>query len=131
MAIWYHPDSNPRYRFLKRIDIIDEQCYNRFPYPHVGFLYTYYPIAIPTNRISHVLSLSGDLTYDPIKRLLIVRGMSLHYNLALTALIRQYVRGKVSWYQIIEQNLLHQTLNERRLTNPKNQNKVLKTLAKK
>jgi hypothetical protein len=124
IATWH----SPSYQFLKRIDIIDEQCYNRFPYPHVGFLYTYYPMIIPIDQVSHVLSLSGDILYDNVKHLLIVRGMSLYYNLSLTALVHRYVHDKVSWYQIVENDLVHYVTDHKRLMDPKYQHKILREI---
>lgn len=131
MAVWQHPGTtNPNYRFLHRMDLVDEQRYNSFPYPHIGFLYTYVSIKIPIDRLSRVLSLSGDVMYDPVKSLLIVRGMSLNYNLSLTALVVEYINNDISWYQLINQDLIHQITHHKRLIRPKDQKKNMSTLHK-
>ena len=101
LAIWQGSAlKRTDFRAIKRIDLIDEQCFNPFPYPHLGCLYTYVKIKLPTDQISRVLSLCGDLMYDPVKQILVVRGMSMSYNLALIALVSQYVNGQLTWYNI-------------------------------
>jgi len=129
MAIWQRPSShNTNYHIFQRIDILDEECFNRFPYPHIGFLYTYVCINVPLSILNRVLSISGDIMYDPIKHLLIVRGMSMNYNIALTVLVCQYVYGKISWYNMTENDLIRKITHHKQLTNIKNQKRNLKFL---
>ncbi len=81
IAIWQKSAfKNTSYHFIRRIDLIDEQCFNSFPVPHVGFLYTHVKMEIPMTKIASVISMCGDVMYDPIKKIFIVRGMSLYYN---------------------------------------------------
>lgn len=129
MAIWQNPGlNNKKYKIFKRIDIIDEQCFNSFPYPHIGFLYTHVKLNIPISNLNRVLSISGDIMYDPIKKNLIVRGMSLWYNVALIVLICQYIVGNISWYQIIGNNLVKKMTNYKNLSNLKIQKRNMKLL---
>jgi hypothetical protein len=121
-AIWHEPGTlNAEYKMFTRIELIDEQCFNMFPYPHIGFLYTHYKIHIPTSILNRVLSISGDVKYDPITHCLIVRGMSMGYNMALTVLICKYVMGDISWYNIVEHDMIHKITHHKRLVNPKKQ----------
>lgn len=107
LAIWQKSTlAKTKYNMIKRIDLIDEQIFNSFPYPHIGYLYTYIKLPIPMNKLGHVLSISSDIMYDTGKKILIVRGMSLNYNLAISALICSYVTGHITWYNIIENNLV-------------------------
>lgn len=130
MASWYRPGQmNPDYQIFDRIDILDEQCFNRFPYPHNGFLYTYVKIKIPLSILNKVLSISGDISYDPIKHLLVVRGMSINYNIAIISIICQFVSGKITWYNIIEYDLIKQQTHHKRLTNPKIQKRNLREVS--
>lgn len=127
MAIWQNPGlRNNDYRVFKQVKIVDEQCFNNFPYPHIGFLYTYVKIKIPITILNKVLSISGDIMYDPVKKLLIVRGMSFGYNLALIAIVCQYVMGNITWYQIIDNNLIKKSLTHKKLTNLKIQKQNMK-----
>lgn len=120
IAIWQaNTLKKAGYPVIKRIDLIDEQCFNHFPYPHIGFLYTYVKIIIPMNKIGNVLSLCGDIMYDPIKRIMVVRGMTLNYNIALIAIICLYINGKITWYNIIGGNLVKQVLSHHQLINRK------------
>jgi hypothetical protein len=121
LAIWHKSSlgKHPVYRIFSRIEIVDEQCFNKFPVEHIGFLYTYFKCGIPLSILNNVLSISGDIFYDIKKKTLIVRGMSLGYNMALCALIVKYVNGDVSWYQITEEDLVRKAMTPKRLTNPK------------
>ena len=122
IAIWQASVlKKTKYHAIKRIDLIDEQCFNVFPWPHIGFLYTYVKIIIPTNKISNVLSICGDIMYDHVKHIMIVRGMSLSYNIALISLVCLYVNKKLTWYNIIEGNLVKQAVDHKQITNKKTQ----------
>lgn len=131
IAIWQSRLlKNAGYKMIKRIDLIDEQCFNSFPYPHIGFLYTYVKINIPLSKLGNVLSLCGDLMYDPIKHILVARGMSLSYNIAIIAIVCLYINGKITWYNIKDGNLVKQSTNYKRLTNRKVQKQNLAILNK-
>lgn len=131
ISIWFNPgQTNPKYKIFQRIDIIDEQCFNSYPYPHIGFLYTYMKIKIPINKLNKVLSISSDIMYDINKHILIVRGMSINYNIALNALICLYVNGQVSWYSISGNDLVRKMTYHKRLRKIKHQNKNINILNK-
>lgn len=129
IAVWQHSSlKNTKYHMIKRIDLVDEQVYNCFPYPHIGFLYTYIKMNIPMNKLGHVLSMCGDIMYDSTKHILIVRGMSLSYNLAIMALICQYITSKITWYNITENNMIKQCTSHNKLTNIKAQKRNIAIL---
>lgn len=131
LAIWTNPGlNNFKYHIFKRIEIDDEQCFNSFPYPHIGFLYTSVQVRIPISELNIILSISGDISYDPVKRYLTVRGMSLGYNLAIIALICYYLSGDLSWYDIINNDLVTQITHHKRLTNPRKQQKNMNFVTK-
>jgi hypothetical protein len=124
MAIWQNPNG-----IFKRIVLVDEQIVNRFPQPHLGFLYTDVKIKIPIENLNKVLSISGDLMYDNIKKILTVRGMSINYNLALIALVCRYVTGHISWYQIIDGDYIRESVKYKKLIHPKHQQQNLKIIS--
>lgn len=82
------------------------------------------------NKIGNVLSLCGDIMYDPIKRIMVVRGMTLNYNIALIAIICLYINGKITWYNIIGGNLVKQALAHHQLINRKVQKQNLAIINK-
>ena len=120
IAIWQHSRlKNTPYEIIKRIDLVDEQCFNNYPIPHSGFLYTYVKLDIPMNKVGNVISLCGDVMYDPVKHILIVRGMSLNYNIAIMAIICLYVGGKLTWYDIMHGSLVKEETTYEKLINKK------------
>lgn len=129
LAIWQKANiNNPKYNVFERIEIIDEQCFNDFPQPHNGFFYTSVKFAIPIQCLSNILSISGDITYDPPKKLLTVRGMSLSFNVALITVVCLYISGDISWYDIIDRNLVNKYLSHDRLINIRIQESNLRKL---
>jgi hypothetical protein len=129
LAIWMNPGRvNPKYHMFKRIEIHDEQVFNYFPYPHSGFLYTYVKIKIPIDILNNILSVCGDIMYDPIKEILVVRGMSIGYNTALIALICRYIMEEITWYNIIEYDLVKKMTHYKRLMNPRRQKRNMNIL---
>jgi len=129
LAIWMNPGRvNPKYQMFKRIEIHDEQVFNSFPYPHSGFLYTYVKIKIPIETLNHILSMCGDIMYDPIKEMLVVRGMSLGYNTAIIALICRYIMEEITWYNIIEYDLVKKMTHHKRLMNHRRQQRNMNIL---
>lgn len=111
--------TNPKFNVFKKIVIIDEQCYNTYPHSHIGFLYTVISLHIPLNLLNKVLSISGDITYDPIKHWLSVRGMSIGWNITMLSLIKDFVRGNISWYSISNSKLVRYATSVKKLTNQK------------
>jgi hypothetical protein len=131
IASWQNPGlNNPEYNIFTRIDIVEETCYNSFPYPHIGFLYTYVKINIPLSKLNRVLSMTGDIMYDPIKKLLVVRGMSLNYNIALISIVCRYVNEIISWCDIIDNDMIRRETHHKRLINIKVKARNLKILNK-
>jgi hypothetical protein len=126
LAIW---NSFKLKGLYHRIEIVDNQLFNKYPYPHVGFLYIHYKIDIPLNKLAQTLSFSSDIKYDIIDKVLIVRGMAIGYCNALIALVIKYIRGEYSWYQIKNKNILSQVLSYKSLTNKNNREENIKLIA--
>ena len=118
MAVWTHM-HNATYSFLERVEIVDEYVYNNFPYPHTGFVYTYIKLKIPTSMLNRVLSLCGDISYDPIKHVLKIRGMTLDYNIAMSLIVCLYVSGSLSWYNILERCSVRKVVDVKNLKDVK------------
>ena len=116
MAIW---DKNQLKGLYERIDIIDSPVYNYFPYPHIGFMYVYYKYTIPLNKLCQILSLSGDIKYDTLEKIIIIRTMSLGYCNSLLVLIIRFCSGNISWHEIKSKFMIKQYLSISQLTNIK------------
>jgi len=126
LAIW---NSFKLKGLYHRLEINDTPLYNKYPYPHIGFLYAYYKIDIPLSKLAQTLSISSDIKYDIIDKVLIVRGMSIGYCNALIALVIKYIRGEYSWYQIKNKNILGQVLSYKSLTNKNIRDENIKLIA--
>lgn len=130
-AIWDDTTLRAKgYDAFKEIKLTDEQVLNRFPITHAGNLYTSVKIIIPEDKIANVLSMTGDISYDPTKAILTVRGVSLNYDLSLISLICLYTYGRVSWYDILNKNLVKQSINYSYLKNPLTQQKNIEIINK-
>lgn len=114
IAIWLHPMKG-----IDRIDLCDEECYHSVPYPHVSCLYTYTRVKLPTKCQTHLSELSSDLFYDPIRHLLIIRGVSIDYNVAIALLICLYAGEEYRWYDLYDGQLLKTMTNIKNLLNPR------------
>jgi hypothetical protein len=130
MAIWTAQKLklNSSYHFIKRIELIDEQIYNSFPQPHIGFMLVTVSLPIPMSQLGNVLSMSGDIKYDPVTQELTVRAMSLNYALACMALIALYTTNEISWYSLQGDNLLRKYLSYQRLIDSKFQQRNLQAI---
>ena len=62
VAIWKRETLKKRGYPWYRIEIHDEQIPHNDPANHFDFLYTWYPIDIPENKISQVLQISKSIT---------------------------------------------------------------------
>ena len=65
-----------------------------------------------------------------MKKILIVRGMSINYILAIVNLICLYIKRTISWYNIINNNLLKKSITYAKLTNKNIQIQNLKIIHK-
>jgi hypothetical protein len=130
-AIWLKPgNKNADYQHFKRICIVDEDHFNRYPHPHVGFLYTTIFLPIPLSILNKVLSISSDIIYDVGKKELILRGMSLGYNTTMLLIICRYVKGEISWYHLLGYDLIRQITRVSRLSSTKIQQHNRQLLAR-
>lgn len=116
VAIWLYPRN---LEVFQRIDVVDETVFSQYPVPHVGFLYTYTKIKIPTTKLNLILNMSGDINYDINKHILIIRGMSISYNLSILYVICKYLNNKMSYYDIKQYDILKNATYHKKLNDPK------------
>lgn len=73
VAIWNTNDLRKRGHCWERIEIHDEIIIHDEPLLHADFLYVWYKLNIPKNKICDIISISDSITYDPLKQLVRVR----------------------------------------------------------
>ena len=101
IAIWGHSKlARTRYKFLQRVEIIDEHIPCIFPVPHISNTYIWIRMDMSRYQISKVLELSQNFMYDHKKKTLIVRSSGLQRAIALAAIEKIYSTGKISMNQI-------------------------------
>lgn len=93
-----------------KIELLDESVPHCVPKPHRDFLYTYVKYEVPKNRVLDVLSLSGSVSYDPLKKLLRARCGSEEANIATLYLATGIGNGKASINKIHNENLYKKTI---------------------
>lgn len=85
MALW-DKESLGNDFVLEKIMIVDEYLLNEQPFTHYEFLYGYYVMVIPENKICDVLSLSNSISYDVLKNTICVRSYCLDAIYAILVL---------------------------------------------
>lgn len=113
-ALW-NRKAISRYPMLKRvrmIEVSDDDLRNDFPFPHSCFVRVEFDINVPVKKLYKVLSMSGDLSYDTVRRHLIVRGMSLSYCAAMASLVRDFADEKISWDRILNERMVESRLRD-------------------
>jgi len=107
IAIWSSNTLQQRgYKFLHRVEIIDESVPSLQPVRHFSNVYIWVKLRLTSGMIDNIVKISTDFYYDKGKELLVVRSDSLDTAVAQAALIGLYSQGKVSYYEIIGNNLL-------------------------
>ena len=112
IAIWGKGTlSATRYKFLRRVELIDEKIPSTFPVPHVSNIYVWIRIPMNKTQVERVLDLSSNFMYDSFKKLLIIRSSGIERAVALGAIVKLYSTGKLSLYQIISYDLCKKYFN--------------------
>lgn len=79
-----------------RLEVRDESIPHVYPFPHNDFTYTYVNYDVAPSKFLEVTSLSGSITYDPLKKQLRARCGSIGANVATLALASQVGEGHLS-----------------------------------
>lgn len=116
LAIW-HKDKLKDTCF-EIIEIYDEKISHCVPLPHIDFLYTSVNYEIPNDKVLDVISLSGSVSYDPLKKLLRARCATEDANIATLYLATSIGNGKVSFDRVKKEKLYKKTIES--LSSPEN-----------
>ena len=89
-----------------RIELRDESIPHCKPAPHKDFLYAYVNYDVAPSKFLEVTSLSGSVSYDPLKKELRARCASMEANIATLALATHIGEDRVS-LQYVQANELY------------------------
>lgn len=82
IAIWYPKDNEKFPNIFAEHWCRDEYIGHKCPSPHHDFFYSFIKVNLNDKKWQDVLSVSGSVSYDPLKRLLSARCGSLEANIA-------------------------------------------------
>lgn len=90
---------------FERIEIHDEEIPNCVPKPHKEFFYCFVNYEIPESKIMDILSISGSLSYDPLKKLIRSRCHREAGNIGLLYLAVAVGNGIISLQDVQKGNM--------------------------
>ena len=108
------------------IELRDESVPHCVPLPHRDFLYSYIKYEVTPELFSDVLSLSGSVSYDPLKKLIRARCGSQEANISTLYLATQIASGKQTIDDIQKNELYKKTIQS--TIDPKNVEMLYKNL---
>ena len=92
------------------IEILDESIAHCVPSPHRDFLYTYVKYEIPDDKVLDVISLSGSVAYDPLKKTLRARCATEEANIATLYLALAIGNSIISLDEVQKNKLYGKTI---------------------
>lgn len=96
-AVWGNKRLSKLGSCYHEIMIRDESVPHCIPNPHTDNLYHFIRYNIPKERVFEVIKLSGSISYDPLKKLLRVRGDSEETNVAILHTAVKIATGEKSF----------------------------------
>jgi hypothetical protein len=107
IAIWASTTLRSRgYKFLHRVEIINESVPSLYPVKHFSNIYIWVKIHLTDTMLNNINQISTDIFYDRGKELLIVRSDTLDTAVAQASLIGLYSKGQIKYYDIMNNNML-------------------------
>tara|TARA_Y100000590_G_scaffold384433_1_gene455810 strand:+ start:11712 stop:12500 length:789 start_codon:yes stop_codon:yes gene_type:complete len=103
---------------FERLELLDESVSHCVPFPHRDFLYSFVKYEVPDDKVLDVISLSGSVAYDPLKKLLRARCGSEAANIATLYLATAIGNGITKLDNVQQNKLYAQAINS--LSNPQN-----------
>lgn len=95
---------------FERIELLDESVPHCAPSPHRDFLYTFINYEVPDDKVLDVISLSGSVAYDPLKKLLRARCGSEEANIATLYLATKIASKQTTLQEVQIQNMYKQAI---------------------
>lgn len=108
IAIWNASVLRNRgYPYLNRVEVLDEKIASVTPVPHISSVYIWIRIPLTLEQCQRIIELSPNFMYDQQRKMIIIRSRCLKTCISQAALIKLYSKGKLSIYQINNNNLLY------------------------
>ena len=95
-AVWNKDKLGGKKSIFEKVEIRDQQIPHDKPSPHSDFLYTWYKIDIPQNKLSYLHHISDTIQYDPKQQLLLVRCNDLRSCVIITWITKKFVADEVT-----------------------------------
>lgn len=132
VAIWKKQTLKNRGHCWERIEIHDEQVPHKDPAPHTDFLYTWYKLDVPINKINDVRALSKSVTYDPLRKLVRARCHFMHANVATLVLAKRIAKNEMTLEEARKSYgpFIFSGVKEHKMYNPKAYENMLNELCK-
>lgn len=116
MALWTKDNMNDKYLdndniFYEHL-IRDEDVQHNCPAKHTDFIYSYLQLYVPPKKVPSVLSLSGSVNYDALKRLLSARCGSIEANIATLKLLLDILLDKEVSVQFGNENYTYKGIKD-------------------
>lgn len=93
------------------IKLLDESVSHCVPAPHRDFLYTYVKYEVPDDKVLDVISLSGSVAYDPLKKELRARCGSEAANITTLYLATAIGNSNVTIQEVQNNKLYSKAIN--------------------
>lgn len=106
-AIWLKKTLKNTNGFLERVELRDELIEHDCPEPHYDFLYFYYKLNVPENRVTDLLSISSSVHYDETHKLVRSRCHFSGANYATLNIAMKLVKGELTGYEAKTQYARH------------------------
>lgn len=96
-----------QFKIYEKIEILDDGAISKYPFEHYASVCGYFKIPIPIEKISKVLSISQNISYDIIIETIKIRGRNLYDIVALTTLICMLLKGNTTLDKIKDYKLVY------------------------
>lgn len=120
IAVWSSSTLRKRgYKFLQRVEIIDESVPSMYPVKHFSNVYIWVKLRLTDSMLSNILDISTDMYYDKGKELLVVRSDCLDTAVAQASLVGLYSQGRITYYEIVNNDMLNNYYHQVRKSKPR------------
>jgi hypothetical protein len=106
MAVW--TENELKDTIFVRHELHDESIYHCRPLPHNDYVYSFVNYAVQPTLFNSVMSLSGSLSFDPLKKHLRARCGSIEANIATLTLATKIGEAQISLEYVQDNNIYTQ-----------------------
>jgi len=99
--------NNKNLAMFERIEVWDDNVISEFPFEHYASLIGYFKVNIPIEKLTKVLSMSLNVSYDVPAKTLKIRGRNVYDLIALTTLVCLILNEEVKLENIKKYKLVY------------------------